>query len=450
MSRVTIGIRAIAIFCSPPHRVFWGEAGRGATAAAALEAACPESGRLSFPDRLRVPIVLALSSPAGRRILIGVTDDPRTQPPMPADLAEPADDDVLPPGAARMRVPAVVRALLRVPLFYKILIANGVLVLVGTIFGSTVTAAYVRRSPDASLLPDVVGVLALLGIVVTLLMNARILRLALGPLDLLERTAARVRKGQLDSRAPESVVADRELLRLTRTFNGMLDAADAYRARLREVAARALGAAEEERKRIARELHDETAQMLAALLIRIRVVKAARDPEKLDALLDDMRTEIGQALEGIRRFARGLRPPALDELGLVPAIEGHVRSLAEISGLHITVEADDVAGELPPEAELATYRIVQEALSNVVRHAHATRADVRVAREAGGLVVTVDDDGRGFDPQRIISTDGGGLGLFGMNERAGYLGGRVQVTSTPGTGTRVRAEIPLGERAGEA
>jgi two-component system, NarL family, sensor histidine kinase UhpB len=368
---------------------------------------------------------------------------------MPADLAEPADDDVLPPGAARMRVPRVARALLRVPLFYKILIANGVLVLVGTIFGSTVTAAYVRRSPDASMLVDVVGVLALLGIVVTLLMNALILRLALGPLDLLERTAARVRKGQLDCRAPESVVADRELLRLTRTFNGMLDAADAYRARLREVAARALGAAEEERKRIARELHDETAQMLAALLIRIRVVKAARAPAKLDALLDDMRTEIGQALEGIRRFARGLRPPALDELGLIPAIEGHVRSLAEISGLHITVEADEVAGELPPEAELATYRIVQEALSNVLRHAQATRAAVRVAREADRLVVTVDDDGRGFDPQRIMSTEGGGLGLFGMNERAGYLGGRVQVTSTPGTGTRVRAEIPLGERTGE-
>jgi two-component system sensor histidine kinase UhpB len=354
---------------------------------------------------------------------------------------------VLPPDAPG-RLPAAIRALLRLPLFYKILIANGALVLVGTIFGSAVTASYVRASPQASTL-DLVGVMALLGIVVTLLVNALILRLALGPLDLLERTAARVQKGEMDCRAPESVVADRELLRLTRTFNAMLDAAAVYRARLREVAARALAAGEEERKRIARELHDETAQMLAALLIRIRVVKAARDPAALDALLDDMRSEIGQALEGIRRFARGLRPPALDELGLVPAIEGHARNLAEISGLHITVDADDVAGDLPPEAELATYRIVQEALSNVVRHARATRAEVRVAREPERLVVTVDDDGRGFDPQHIMSTEGGGLGLFGMNERAAYLGGRVRVTSTPGSGSHVRAEIPLGDATGE-
>jgi two-component system sensor histidine kinase UhpB len=355
------------------------------------------------------------------------------------------DAEPTPPGGPPARLPRLVHAALRVPLFYKILIANAVLVLVGTIFGSTITAAYVRRAPHRSTL-DLVGALALAGIAVTLAVNALILRLALRPLDTLEGTAARVQKGDLDCRAPESAVADRELLRLTRTFNGMLDAVGRYRERLRDVAARALGAAEEERKRIARELHDETAQMLAALLIRIRVVRAAKDPAAVGALLDEMRAEVGGALEGIRRFARGLRPPALDELGLVPAIEGHARTLQEISGLHITVHADgEVGSGLRPEAELATYRIVQEALSNVVRHARATRAAVRIAREPGRLVVTVDDDGRGFDPENAMSTDGGGLGLFGMNERAAYLGGRVRVESTPGAGTRVRAEIPLGQ-----
>ena len=335
----------------------------------------------------------------------------------------------------------ILRMLLRVPLFYKILIANAALVLLGAVLGSTLTASYVRAQPRGSIL-DLASAFALAGVGATVLVNAVILRLALQPLDLLERTAARVQAGDLDVRAPLSPVADRDLEQLTRTFNGSLDASAAYRARLREVAARALYAAEEERKRIARELHDETAQLLAALLIRIRVLRTA-DPQALGTLLDDMRREIGAALEGVRRFARGLRPPALDELGLVPAIESHVRSVAEIAGIPVTLEAESVEGSLSPEGELAVYRIVQEALSNVLRHAGATRARVRLRRETDQLLVTVEDDGRGFDAARVRSGDSGGLGLFGMSERAAYLGGRVDVKSTPGAGTRVCAEIPL-------
>lgn len=351
------------------------------------------------------------------------------------------DRDPGPPPEPETRVPRAVRALLRVPLFYKILIANAALVLVGTIFGSMVTSRYVRAHPAAST-QELVSSLAVAGICATVLVNALILKLALEPLDALERTAARVQGGSLDARVPYSAVADRELDRLTHTFNGMLDAAETSRERLREVASRALTAAEEERKRIARELHDETAQLLAALLIRIRVVRNAGDPDAVAALLEDMRREIGQALEGVRRFARGLRPPALDELGLVPAIESHLRSLREISPVHISLDAELARDErLAPEAELAVYRIVQEALSNMLRHSAATHAAVGVRREAGRLVVSVDDDGRGFAVADTMAA-GTGLGLFGMSERAGYLGGRVEVRSEPGAGTRVRAEIP--------
>jgi two-component system sensor histidine kinase UhpB len=338
----------------------------------------------------------------------------------------------------------ILRTLLRVPLFYKILIANAALVLVGAVLGSWLTAAYVREKPGGSIF-DLASAFALAGVGATVLVNAVILRLALQPLELLERSAARVQAGDLDCRAPISPMADRELEQLTRTFNGSLDVSAAYRTRLREVAARALYAAEEERKRIARELHDETAQLLAALLIRIRVVRNAADTETLGVLLDDMRREISGALEGVRRFARGLRPPALDELGLVPAMESHVRSVAEIAGIEVRLEAEPVDGALTPEAELAVYRIMQEALSNIVRHAGASHALVRLRREPEHLVVTVQDDGRGFDAARVRSADSGGLGLFGMSERAAYLGGRVDVSSTPGSGTRVRAEIPLAE-----
>ncbi len=191
------------------------------------------------------------------------------------------------------------RTLLRVPLFYKILIANAALVLLGAVLGSTLTAAYVRAKPGGSIL-DLASAFALAGVGATVLVNAVILRLALQPLELLERSAARVQAGDLDARAPLSPMADRELEQLTRTFNGSLDVAAAYRERLREVAARALYAAEEERKRIARELHDETAQLLAVLLIRIRVVRNASDPEALEVLLDEMRREIGAALRSSR------------------------------------------------------------------------------------------------------------------------------------------------------
>lgn len=358
--------------------------------------------------------------------------------PSPAPLPPPS-----PAGAPPRRLPRVVRLALRVPLFYKILLANAALVLVGTIVGSMVTADYVRRNPGGVLL-DLVGALAIGGIVATMLVNALILRLALQPLDALERTAARVHRGDLDARVPLSPVADRELDRLTRTFNAMLDAATRNRERLRAVAATALNAAEEERKRIARELHDETAQLLAALLIRIRVVKKANDPAAVSALLDDMREQIGGALEGVRRFARGLRPPALDELGLIPAIESHVRSIRAICEIDLSLESEGDVSGLPLEAELAVYRIIQEALSNVVRHSGALRASVRVVREPDRLLVTVEDDGHGFNVPEVRAA-GGGLGLFGMGERAAYLGGRVEVQSAPGTGTRVRAEIPLGD-----
>jgi two-component system sensor histidine kinase UhpB len=372
-----------------------------------------------------------------------------SEPTAPTSSTAPAPNPPDPPAsgasaaAPHDRLPRVVRWALRVPLFYKILLANAALVLVGSIVGGLVTADYVRKDPGASLL-DLVGALAIGGIVATVLVNALILRLALHPLDALERTAARVHRGDLDARVPLSPVADRELDRLTRTFNAMLDSATRNRERLREVAATALNAAEEERKRIARELHDETAQLLAALLIRIRVVKNANDPQAVATLLGDMREQIGGALEGVRRFARGLRPPALDELGLIPAIESHVRSIRAITEIDLSLHADEDVGGLPLEAELAVYRIVQEALSNVVRHSGATRAAVRVAREPDRLVVTVEDDGHGFNVPEVRAA-GRGLGLFGMGERAAYLGGRVDVQSTPGTGTRVRAEIPLGD-----
>ncbi len=368
-----------------------------------------------------------------------VLDGPDTPPTASPAAGSPHGPEG--PGGGRSLL-ALPRALLRVPLFYKILLANAAIVIAGAAVGTVVTAEFVRAAPRRSTL-ELVGLLALVGVAVSILVNALILRLALVPLRLLERTADRVQRGDPEARAPLSPLADQGLERLTRTVNGMLDTLAAYRGRLREIAARALHAEEEERKRIARELHDETAQSLAALLIRLRLLRRADDPEARGALLEQARGEILATIEGIRRFARGLRPPALDELGLVPAVEAHARTLGEAAGIRVQVEAEPLDGLLPAEAELAVYRIVQEALSNVVRHSGAGEARVRFERVPGAVVVTVEDRGRGFEVAEGVGAGGRGLGLFGMRERAEYVGGRVEIESAPGAGTRVRVEVPV-------
>lgn len=332
-------------------------------------------------------------------------------------------------------------ALLRLRLFYKILIANVVIILIGAVAGTALTAQFVQATPDRSTI-ELVGFFAVIGVAASVLVNAVILRLALSPLKLLEHTAERVQRGELEARAPVSPLGDANLTRLTEMFNGMLDSLSAYQNQLQDVAARALHAQEEERKRIALELHDETAQTLSALVIRLRLARGAKDPKTRDARLEEVRNEIVKAAEGIRRFALGLRPPALDQVGVVAAISEHARSLCETTNLNVDFKADYIDNLLSPDTELALYRIVQEALSNTVRHSGASMVRVRIEHKDDGVVVLVTDDGQGFETGAAFDLARQGLGIFGMRERAAYVGGTVDIDSEPGDGTTVRVEIP--------
>lgn len=346
---------------------------------------------------------------------------------------------------ARVRRSATVRALLRFPLLYKIFLANTALVLAAAAAAS-VLAVRIQRDPGASTLQ--VALFGLAVIALSALLNAVILRAALSPLRRLEDAADRVRRGQLDARAALSPLADPELERLTRLFNRMLDTLAAYRERLQGVATRALQAQELERKRIALELHDDTAQALASLLIRLRVVRNTADPNVRDARLEEVRNELAKAMESVRRFARALRPPALDEVGVVPAIREHARSVCETTGLKAVVEPDVIGSLLSRDAELVLYRIVQEALSNVVRHADASTVRVRIGRRDAAVVAEITDDGKGFVVADELCRGGRGLGLFGMQERAAYVGGRIDIDSRPGRGTTVRVTMPIQEGGG--
>lgn len=310
------------------------------------------------------------------------------------------------------------RAVLRVPLFAKILLANAAFVVLASLSGSRFTIAI---------------------IVLSVLANAVILRVALRPLTVLQDTVERVGKGDLAARAPTSLVADARLQRLSAAVNETLDSLAVSRSRLRDMARGALDVQETERRRIAQELHDDTAQVLAALRLQLEAARRQENPARRDEMLEDVRSGLGDAAERVRRFARGLRPPALDELGLAPALAAHADSLAT-PGLRVQVDAE--AGRYAPELELAIYRIVQEAMNNAARHAGATSIMVKLQRDPRAVRATVTDNGRGFDVAHTLSA-GGRLGLFGMQERAGFLGGRAGITSKPGEGTTITVTIPV-------
>jgi PAS domain S-box-containing protein len=217
------------------------------------------------------------------------------------------------------------------------------------------------------------------------------------------------------------------------------------RKRLRDFSEGALRSVEEERQRIARELHDDTAQRLATLMLRVRLLGRVTEADERIHALEELRDQLLQTAEGVKRIARGLRPPELEDVGLNSALRAHLRDLRDGTGFVVDAEVGPVDSLLDDEGKLAIYRIVQEALSNVIRHSGTDRALLRVRGQEDLVTVEVEDDGRGFSAGRV-SEQGGGLGLVGMQERALMLGGRVMVDSVPGQGTRVRLELPVSER----
>lgn len=209
----------------------------------------------------------------------------------------------------------------------------------------------------------------------------------------------------------------------------------------RDALRRVVGAQELERRRLARELHDETGQALTSILLGLRGIEEARTDEQRREALAGVRDLVRSTLQDVRQLAVELRPKALDDFGLVPALERLTASFGEQTGIAVEFEPGVREDErLPAEVETALYRIVQESLTNVVKHARASRISIVLARKPASASVIVEDDGIGFEPERPRD---GGLGLVGMRERVGLLGGRIAVESRPGAGTTLVAEVPL-------
>jgi signal transduction histidine kinase len=208
-------------------------------------------------------------------------------------------------------------------------------------------------------------------------------------------------------------------------------------ASLQDLSARLVRAQEDERRALSRELHDEVGQAFSAVLMEAENLLDLDPTPEFRAHLDSVRNVAEKGMNEIRNMSLLLRPSMLDDFGLLPALEWQAREIGKRTGLRVQV-ASEMPGELPEEHKTCVYRVVQEALNNCAQHAQASAVQVNVQQQAGSILVTVQDDGSGFDPVRVR-----GLGLLGMEERVRHLGGTFQIDSRPGRGTTVRVTLPF-------
>jgi len=216
---------------------------------------------------------------------------------------------------------------------------------------------------------------------------------------------------------------------------------------LKQLSARLVEAQEDERRSISRELHDEVGQALTGVLLEManfsKLIRN-RDLEGVSTKAADIKHLLENSIGVVRNMALLLRPSMLDDLGLLPALEWQAREVSRRTNMRVSVDADDLPEGLPEEHKTCVYRIVQEALHNCVQHAAAHTVKIAVRQRNGQLLLSIQDDGKGFQVERTR-----GMGLLGIEERVEHLGGRFAVDSVPGKGTELRVSLPLAAAAAQ-
>ena len=333
---------------------------------------------------------------------------------------------------------------LRVPLFYKLLLANSAIVTVGAVAGTMITVWHVQTYPN-DVHYELISLFLGGGLVVSFVVNNWVLKRALAPLDRLQTAVDALRRGSTQVRVDPGSTSDDRFDRLAETFNQMVGRLEDHTQRMQQLPRQILQAQEEERHRLARELHDEAAQALTSLLVHLRLLERAHTPEEAQQRVQELRVLTAQALDEVRRVALDLRPTILDDLGLGPALAWRVDEFNKLDGMHASITVSGLEQRLPREVELVFYRVGQEALSNVARHAQAHAVVVNLQRSNGQVTLAISDDGQGFDPATARGDNGQGFGLLGMAERMGMIDGHLTIDAAPGRGTRVVARAPVKE-----
>ena len=313
-------------------------------------------------------------------------------------------------------------------------VAINVLMVVAVLFAATAAAGLDLAVNDQRLRFGAIAIAVLL----LLLINAILLRRRFSPLETLIARLEEIDPAQPTAEFVLPRTQVEEVERLAITFRRLLRRIEEERRRSGRLVLRAQ---EEERRRLARDLHDEVNQALTAILLRLEALSQEAN-EPLSREIAQLKALVNQAMEELLRLARQLRPAALDDLGLIAAIDGQIARFSEQSGIQTALHHEGAPEALTDDQQTVIYRVVQEALSNAAQHSGATFVDfdLRVF-PSHGVELRVRDDGRGFDTASP-EPNGRGIGLSGMAERARLVGGELTVNSVPGSGTRVRLYIP--------
>ncbi|MEK6537404.1 MAG: sensor histidine kinase [Actinomycetota bacterium] len=331
----------------------------------------------------------------------------------------------------------------RRPLFQKVIIANTVLIATGSVMGYFIEENFFVVGEQGF-----VALFLISGLALSILTNYLLVKIAFRPLEDVSDTMKAIRAGYRGIRVPE-VTDDPQIEELSKSLNSMLNTMDMQR---KKAAASVIKAQEEERKRIARELHDETSQSLTGLVIGIRMVQE---------IVPDYMPDVQERLENINDLAHAtlnevhtmavrLRPSVLDDLGLAPALRSYAREYSENTGIPVEMQLLGMSHRLTPELETVLYRVIQEALTNVARHSNATSCRVTLRRKEQVVQGVIEDNGQGFDSQKVMLSDekGRGLGLHGMKERIELVGGSLEFAARPVKGTTIFIEAPLQSEEG--
>jgi signal transduction histidine kinase len=322
---------------------------------------------------------------------------------------------------------------LGIPLAGKLIGANALIVIAALV---TMLALGGSEPQDREML--VILAFSLAG---SFAVNMALVRVALQPLEALEATATRVRQGDLDARVAPSPLADRQIRRVGDAINLLLDELVADRARARRLAAEVIRAGDDERARLARELHDSTAQTLSAVVMQLATTIRTVQPPEERARLELVKGAVTDALEEVRVLSHTVHPRVLDDLGLAAALRNLGREMERRADVPIAVDVPLFIGALAPTSASVLYRIAQEAVNNALRHASPTSIEIRLCVEAKVATLEVTDDGEGFE--LLATRNGPGLGIFSMRERVALVGGMFDLVSGPGMGTRIRATVPV-------
>ena len=318
----------------------------------------------------------------------------------------------------------------RQPIFTEVLLLNAVMVAL-----ATAGAAFATGFDTSDI--ELLLLIAAIAAAVTCLLNVAILRRRFTPLEDVISEMEKVDLSQPGANLPawiDGVAETAEAERLELAFLRMMRRLEAERRRSSNAA---LAAQEEERARVARDLHDQVNQSLTGVLLRLEVTRSEAPPE-LAAEIEETSLLAHQAMDELLTVARQLRPTALDDLGLRAAIAGLVKQL-DRPGLTATFSCNDDPSGLDPDIQLVIYRVSQEAIGNAVRHSGAGRIDATLNRKDDRFELTVTDDGSGFTFDQATS----GLGLGGMRERAILVGGELDIESRPDHGTTIRLLVPV-------